>query len=339
MEYQLRERGWGSHEDMIRRVLWGNYAPENRAHQIQPGHCLQFRNTLRQNSISLELVDAIVTNQHPLALLLFGSLDLDNLDNVARMAFLLGVANTARVATEVARALEITRDFRMVLPQTAKHLVGEWSRLRQYSYESMLFDGPTMATQAVLYSAISVALDSGIIREDDWFLNDEQLIEELRRDHRTKNAINLEYLGTPPAMAFCIQARGQLRDFGFEKRDDVRHLIENVLKGELQSGSVLGYVVIDSGTFEKALTFLAPAGNEWCFGQKSESVIFYGFAVNSSISQRRCNSAALQLLEELKLPKSSVLRFLIGPVAVPGVDDAQRPLDFETSERRLGLRG
>jgi len=339
MEYQLRDRGWGSHEDMIGKVLRGNYAPENRAHQIQPGHPLQFRNTLRRNSISIELVDSIVTNRHPLSLLLFGSLDLDNLDNVARMAYLLGARDTAHVATELASAMEVTRDFRMILPIAAKPLVQEWSRLRREAYEAMLFDPPTMATQAVLYRAISKALDAKIISEDEWFLNDEQLIERLRLDRKTKDPINLEYLGTPPAAVFCIQIKGSLGDLGFKKRDDATRLIEDVLRKGMESESVLGYTVLDSGTFAKSLKFYTPEGREWLFGERSESVIFHGFALASAISLRRCSDAAEQLLAQLKVPKSSILRRSICAVAGPGVENAQRSLDFQTSECRLGLRG
>jgi hypothetical protein len=140
-------------------------------------------------------------------------------------------------------------------------------------------------------------------------------------------------------LAFCIQVEGKLGDFGFEKRDDVRRLIESVLKKELKSDGVLGYVVLDSGTFEKALTFLTPDGNEWGFGESSESVIFYGFAAASAISHGRCKNAALGFLEQVKIRKSSACRFLVGPAAEPILENAQRPFSFETSEHRLGLRG
>src|SRR5579871_600259 len=90
MEYHLREKTGWNHEQIIKSVLTGCHAPENRAHQIFAGRSIGFRTALQRGGFSIELVEAIITAQHPLSRLLFGTIDLDNLDNVARMAWALG---------------------------------------------------------------------------------------------------------------------------------------------------------------------------------------------------------------------------------------------------------
>jgi HD superfamily phosphohydrolase len=76
LEYHFREtKGW-SHEQIIKPLLWGYHAPENRAHQIFAGRSIEFRSVMKSCKISLNLVESIVTGHHPLSLLLFGTIDL-----------------------------------------------------------------------------------------------------------------------------------------------------------------------------------------------------------------------------------------------------------------------
>src|ERR1051326_3831370 len=119
LEYHLKEAiGW-SHEDVIRSVLRRTHAPENVGHQIFAGHAVAFSRNLHDAGISLDLVEAIVTRQHPLSVLLFGSIDLDNLDNVARMAWGLGIVGSSMWATHLASVLGVSRDFRLQLTASA----------------------------------------------------------------------------------------------------------------------------------------------------------------------------------------------------------------------------
>src|SRR5579862_5617121 len=60
MEYHLSERMNWSHERVIRDILLGTHAPENRAHQIFGGRVIEFSTQLRRAGISLELVLGIV---------------------------------------------------------------------------------------------------------------------------------------------------------------------------------------------------------------------------------------------------------------------------------------
>ena len=123
MEYHLKEQADWSHEDVIHSILWGLHAPENRAHQIFAGRSLTVRTVLRRVGIELELVQAIITRRHPLSTLLFGSVDFDNLDNVTRMAWALGIPFRRSLSSDLARGLSVTRDgiLQLLRPASTLH--------------------------------------------------------------------------------------------------------------------------------------------------------------------------------------------------------------------------
>ncbi len=326
MEYHLVERKNWTHEGIIRDILFGTHAPENRAHQIFAGRTIDFRNTLRSVGISVDIVTEIVQKKHPLSLLLFGTLDLDNLDNVVRMATFLGVRGCAQLSVRIASHLRVTRERQLVLSRGMKSAVQLWCDLRRRVYEVLLFDPLTAASQAVLWNAIRMAFDVGLITEDDSFLTDEELLDELRRDARTKDSITLEYLGKPPDMALCLQLAGSLADVGVSTRRAAQQIIEEVLKEVFATDRVLGYVQVDSGTFEKELEFVTEAGEPWTVGKKSKSVIVYGF-VHQHPRYTLCRRATRLLLERLGVPTETILRDEIARLC----DHAQPALDFTSA--------
>jgi hypothetical protein len=307
MEYHLMEsKGW-NHEAIIRRILLGTHVPENKAHQFFGGRTINFVNTLRDTGISVGKVLDIVSNMHPMSQLLFGSLDLDNLDNVARMALFLGYQGCAGIALRIAERLEVNEQGRLVLPYEMLEDVEKWLRLRRAVYETMLFDPLTMASQAVLWDAIRIGFENGALTVDDAFLTDEQLLEELRQNPRTKDRIVLEYMGKPPNLAVCLQVQGSLRDLGLQTRREAQIAIEAVLRDVFKTDVVLGYVQVDEGTLEKRLEFDTDQGRPWAVGNKSSSVVLYGF-VRQSVQHSLCKRASSLLLDRLSVTPDRVMR-------------------------------
>jgi hypothetical protein len=327
MEYHLSERMNWSHEGAIRGILLGTHAPENRAHQIFGGRVIEFATQLRRGGISLELVLEIVEKRHPLSLLLFGTLDLDNLDNVVRMATFIGWRGSETLSVRIARALTVTKDHKLVLPHSLASEVKEWAELRRRVYELLLFDPHSMAAQAVLWNAIRLAFDDGILDANDCFLTDEELLEELRRYPKTKDSITLEYLGKPPNMVLCMQFEGTLGAFGYKDRHDMVLVIEEVLRDVFSTDQVLGYVQIDSGTFEKELEFVTPVGKSWKIGKRSTSIIVYGFT-RQHATEYSCRKVARQFIKRINGAKEKLLRNQIELVR----ENGQTALNFSAAK-------
>jgi hypothetical protein len=324
-EYHLKESSGWTHEGIIKSVLWGTYAPENRAAQIFVGRTIRFRSALRTCGISTELVEEIVTGRHRLARLLFGTIDLDNLDNVVRMAWALGIANGGALATEIASTLSVDSRSRLLLPACARETVRRWASLRRQVYEILVFDPPTVAAQAVLSQAIARAIECGLLSEDDWYLSDEELLSRLRSIEHTKDAIAEAYLGKLPEMLCAVRVEGSLNTLGRQNRAEAKCLIEHVMRDALGDVKVLGYVFVDRGNFEKSLEFCDTAsGTEWTEGKTSASVVFYAFVNPRAFPPlSRLKTATRSLITRLAAP---VMRCVIGPDSEGS--NEQRSLDF-----------
>ena len=307
MEYHLSERMNWSHEGIIRDILLGTHVPEHRVHQIFGGRVIDFSSQLRRAGISMELVLQIVEKRHPLSLLLFGTLDLDNLDNVVRMATFIGETGYESLSIAIARALTVTKDHKLALPHSLLTEVQQWVGLRRKVYELLLFDPYSVASQAVLWNAIRLAFDQELLEADDCFLTDEELLEKLRSRPETKDAITIEYLGKPPNMALCMQFEASLAELGCKNRREIILVIEDVLRAVFLTDRILGYVQIDSGTFEKELEFVTPAGEPWKIGTRSKSIIVYGFA-RQNTTEQLCRKAARLLVESLAVPRDRIVR-------------------------------
>jgi HD superfamily phosphohydrolase len=278
LEYHLKESTGWTHEGIIKSVLQRTYAPENRAHQIFAGRSIEFATVLKAVDIRLDLVEAIVTGQHPLSHLLFGTIDLDNLDNIARMGWALGLTGGAECAVRLASSIAVDRSFRLLLPLRERETVLRWSALRRQIYDILVFDPPTVSAQAILSETIALAIRDNILTEQDWHLSDEELLARLQSVSSTKDAVNREYLGRLPEMVTALQISGTLEDHGFVDRAAAKDYIEVVLREELEDDNVLGYTFIDRGTFSKCLTFYDPKTEiSWKEGETSSSIILYGF--------------------------------------------------------------
>lgn len=333
LEYHLEERfGW-SHERIIRPVLWGFHMPENRAHQIFGGRTIEFQAALKKSGIPFDLVEAIVTGHHPLSLLLFGTIDLDNLDNIGRMGWALGMPQGNSLAVRLASGLSVTRERQLRLSKiTQADAVREWLKLRRAVYNIVVFDPMTVAAQAVLSEALTISLDRGLLQEDDWFWSDEALIDFLQKNPDTKDIITKEYLGRLPSQAFQIHLRGKLAEVGLADRHAARTKIEEVLAVEFPDDRVLGYVFVDHGAFEKTLAFVDPSTNEpWSEGETSDSVVLYGFIRSRrNPSLARCRAALERLLDLLSLSKKDLVRYHVGETTLE-TKDVQWSLDLASS--------
>jgi hypothetical protein len=109
-----------------------------------------------------------------------GTLDLDNLDNVARIALHMGLQPESRLPVKIAKSMrEINSSGEIVFGHEALPWIGDWIELRERVYERLMpspldFCGKLM----LIYAAVS-AFRSGILNESDWHLTDSQLVDRL----------------------------------------------------------------------------------------------------------------------------------------------------------------
>ena len=109
-----------------------------------------------------------------------GTLDLDNLDNVVRLAFHMGLCDDSDrdLPRSLAPLLEPTDDG-LAAPRAALPLFERWFEIRRELYEYLLLDRGEFAAKAMLTLAVERAVAAQLLGPDDWRLTDEELLENL----------------------------------------------------------------------------------------------------------------------------------------------------------------
>lgn len=279
-EYFLGERHDWSHESVTPDLLMGRLSPDQQATQIFYSQRPRFKSLCEKAKVNFDLVFSIISKANRASPLLFGSLDYDNLDNVARMSAFLGRP------VEVARFLRIASDFgvsvdgKVLLPQTNRSHVRYWLKLRKEAYEILIFDPPTVSAQAVLSTAIELGLRSGALDLQDWTYTDGELITVLRNSApEIKIMIDRDFLGSVPKMQLCVHLVDQKHPLFSKSRAEICGRVVEFLKLLGKKGRHYAYCFRDRGSFEKRVAFLDPNnGEKWSVGRKSQGLIVYGFS-------------------------------------------------------------
>ena len=109
-----------------------------------------------------------------------GTLDLDNLDNVVRLAFHMGLCSEEdRALPKTLVGLLNVVDDGLAAPGKARALFERWFDLRRRLYEYLLLDRGEFAAKAMLTLAVEMAAEAQLLGPDDWRLTDDGLLEAL----------------------------------------------------------------------------------------------------------------------------------------------------------------
>jgi|ERR1041385_4296467 HD superfamily phosphohydrolase len=279
LEYYLKDRiGW-DHESALPDLLTGHNFFGNSAHQILPGEQLRFKRLCDASRIDFDLVLQIVRKAHRSSALLFGALDFDNLDNVLRMAWALGLSAPIAPFLHIARELAVSIDGEIMLSERHAPSVLVWADTRQKVYEILVFDAVTVAIQAVLTKAIRLLFGQSDISDIQWANRDGDFLDLLARSPQTKELMLRSFNRNLPSQIFALRVRGSLASLGLHSRDEAINLIEKIARDQFNIKKPFGYAFVDNSAFSKKLDFLDPATRtRWTTGETSRSVVFYCYA-------------------------------------------------------------
>lgn len=308
-EYILKEeQGW-DHEVASSELFRRHHAPENSGHQIFAGQTPKIYRTLQKLSLSNSAIDDVLQKRHRLSPLIMGSLDFDNIDNVWRMAWALGLSKSCSSALELASSITVSEDGKLVVPLASRKLLLEWAELRKLVYEILVFDAPTVASQAVLTKALRIAIKEGALSAESWTLTDEELLHKLCQHSTTKKLITQQYLGELPQSLLTIQLKWKNSELFDSPREVIQSVIDDVVK-QFINGELLVYVFKEKGSFGKRIILCDEFGVEEAFGDTTRSLIVYIFGSENTCIQaaKRTNEIVSKLLSTLQSDFDDVMK-------------------------------
>ncbi|MBN6102939.1 HD domain-containing protein [Xanthomonas sp. CFBP 8703] len=303
------EIGW-NHERVASDVLLGQSVSSNAAHAVFANRGVGFLKILARNGIDQGLVLDILSKRHPLSVLLFGTLDFDNLDNVARMAWALGFTFDKGFSSRLASQLDVTRTGCLVLSREWSVDVLEWLAVRRRVYEVLFFDAMTVASQALLSRAVGQVMSSSEVSEDDWSLTDEQLLAKMAASKFVDKRLLDSFFGQLPVLAYCIHVQsGTVLDV-LSRREIYGHVCKS-LSSDIKS-DILPFFQKDKRTFGRRMVFNTHDSlSSWSIGEDSSGIVVYAFLLSGSLQKGARINAVRRFLNELEIDESQVLRVSI----------------------------
>ena len=120
----------------------------------------------------------------PLGPVIAGSMDIDNLDNVVRLAYHVGIADRRNVD----EVLRIVRGFRpgsqpgrLSVNRNVVPDIASWQDVRRKLYEFLLLDWAEFSAKGMLTTAVDGALSAGLLGTNSWSQTDDGFLSTLEK--------------------------------------------------------------------------------------------------------------------------------------------------------------
>ncbi len=173
------------HESHLESLFSGKVDAGGTAFQIFDGQEVGFRRELDRHGLPAHVVtEALTTIRGGGALgpLLNGSVDIDNIDNVCRIAFHMGLRFRQELPIMLARVLAVA-DGTLRMGREGLALVKEWQQLRTEVYRRLMFAPRDFAAKTMLVRTLARLIARGAnggLLDEDWRLTYEEVTDRLR---------------------------------------------------------------------------------------------------------------------------------------------------------------
>lgn len=148
-------------------------------------------NLLKRRGIDTKLiVDFVTGNAKPFSDILNGSIDIDNLDNVARYGKSIGLFDNPYDIISIARAFGFDGD-KIILENKISPEIEKWKKTRKRVY-NLIYSEPHLTSAMMVYRAVEIAFTDGDINKDFFFLNDSKAIDFLASGRNKKTGYLME---------------------------------------------------------------------------------------------------------------------------------------------------
>lgn len=258
------------HAEILRELIFGTFSDRDAYKQILPGRSIEIGKILLKHKVDrdtvLKLVSPGVGSKSPIA----ADVDLDNIDNIHRMAVLLGWDGAkenlnALLQNTVAHGLKQLR----FMPKAEKYLK-KWLEFRENIYTMIIAHPECIPDNALQSDLVELAVERKVISHDTWFKSEPIFEEELRVDKVTsKLAIQLisgnEYQLFDYVWFKDIESNNKLTN------KDIKHHMLYSVATQLKDSTY--FVWFEKGLINRKISWLDQYGHAHKLGKDSKSCL------------------------------------------------------------------
>ena len=126
-------------------------------------------------------ISAAIAGNGRLGKAVCGAIDLDNLDNVVRAAYHMGIRVDPLLPTKIARDMVAADATGIVFAENAVGCLQQWLQIRADVYDRFMLSRPDFAGKLMLISATTEAVACDCLNRTDWVLTDREYLDRLSK--------------------------------------------------------------------------------------------------------------------------------------------------------------
>ena len=164
--------------------------------QYSRPYYLGFKSSLfhKIDLIDTKQIHDLINGKHHLSKFLINNIDLDNIDNVFRFAFHIGIEFNKKTPQLLATNLRYDQN-KLLISKEAYDAFNEWFNVRKLLYKYLLENRGEFAAKALLERVFIELINDDIINEYDWILTDyEFVLKALNSGNKTAKKCIQRYM-------------------------------------------------------------------------------------------------------------------------------------------------
>jgi uncharacterized protein len=276
----------------------------------------------------LRAVSNAISGTGSLGPLISGTMDLDNIDNVYRLAYHSGLSSPGKRPETLAESLYVA-DGTLLIRDNAIELVEDWYETRRLLYSFLLLNADEFSGKCMLEEALSLAsLEPSVLR---WQDTDFALMEKLSSvSPETQEIVSRLMLGD---LYGCVGIYSSSRIDAYERmanpklRSDLEADLSTRIRGltstrPLRSASIALHAIRDVDKTSRQVALTTFAGRKITVGTSSRRLLIGVFLRNKSFSVNQIDPFRL-LQQSVNREVEAFLKDAIGDPELQGI----RPYD------------
>jgi HD superfamily phosphohydrolase len=268
----------------------------------------------------LQLVGKIIDGKTRLGPLINSLMDLDNIDNVFRLGYHVGIVKSGEIPLRLAKSLYLEND-ELVLKKEAVPLVEEWYRVRKNLYSLLLlnpdeFSGKCMLTEAIEVSKLRKThpfnwydVDFELLKKLlDMSSDSAEIVSRLMKGDLYGCAGIFSTTKTDKYSIFCnIEEKKGLEE-------GLSRILRMKFKPALKSAMIIMHPIIDVNKTQRQVTLRTDDGELVQVGRATNRLLIAVFFKNVDLSIHKMSLLSEDFLGQIR---QAIREYLSGCLADP----------------------
>lgn len=252
----------------------------------------------------LAAIGELITGRGRLGPLLNSTIDLDNIDNVYRMAYHIGLVSSGEEAIELARSLSV-RDGHIVIAEGSVNLVWKWHGVRKRLYEFLLLNPEEFSGKCMLTEAIETANSKRPFR---WANVDHELLDNASKASAESSRVIARLMNGDLYGCAAILSTGHTELYGTFADPATRNAIASRVASDvrnaggrcLQPLELAMHPILDDNKTERQVRLRTDAGRTVCVGTTTHRLLLGVFLKNDDMSMYAMDDQPEDALRQLR---------------------------------------